>query len=175
MPAFTKILLRTKVTGQIEIEDLDEREIVFGNWEKNIFVKSYTGNSSGELVEFAHLNDDETSDSNVWSSYKTQHVIDNTLSTGIAILTDNHILLGDGANTPQMRRYVVRDQPLEVPDDIIFEFNTNYTPITGTEQVFKNGLLQTEGDDYTISGTLITFVIPPAITSKIFITYLASD
>ena len=69
MPLFTKILLRTKISGDVEPGDLDKREIVFGDNEKILFVKHY---SSGELIRFARIDDTEETLENVWSAVKTR-------------------------------------------------------------------------------------------------------
>jgi len=51
-----------------------------------------------------------------------------------------------------------------------------YTPITDTEEVYLNGLLQhAYGNDYTLSGKTITFVEAPYVGSKIFVTYITLD
>lgn len=70
--------------------------------------------------------------------------------------------------------YIVR----ETPSGAVNGSNTSYTladtPITGTEQVFLNGILQEPGagNDYTISGSSITYLTAPATGDKIRVTYL---
>lgn len=49
----------------------------------------------------------------------------------------------------------------ETPSGTINGTNVSYTlansPVAGSEEVYLNGLLQTAGDDYTISGSTITY------------------
>ncbi len=46
-----------------------------------------------------------------------------------------------------------------------------YTPVTGSDHLYLNGLLQANLIDYTISGNVITFYEAPEINSLIFCTY----
>lgn len=70
--------------------------------------------------------------------------------------------------------YVVR----ETPSGSVNGSNTSYslasTPVSGTEQVFLNGLLQEpgSGNDYTISSATITMASAPATGDRIRVTYL---
>jgi len=51
-------------------------------------------------------------------------------------------------------------------------FTLTYVPVTGSDHVFLNGLLQQAGgDDYTISSETITFVVAPDATDKLVVTY----
>ena len=65
----------------------------------------------------------------------------------------------------------------EIPSGSINGSNTSFTlanaPVSGTEQVFLNGMLQHEGagNDYTISGDTITFVTAPDAGWKLFVNY----
>jgi len=63
----------------------------------------------------------------------------------------------------------------ETPSGLINSSNTVYTlanlPIVGSECGFKNGLLQDEGDDYTISGATVTFAVAPTTGSKLVFNY----
>lgn len=53
----------------------------------------------------------------------------------------------------------------ETPSGAINGTNTSFTlantPVAGSVEVFLNGLLQTVGDDYTISGSTITYATAP--------------
>jgi len=58
----------------------------------------------------------------------------------------------------------------EVPSGTIdgnnVTFTLAHTPISGTENIFLNGQLLTgSGNDYTISGSTITFTVPPLVGS----------
>lgn len=64
----------------------------------------------------------------------------------------------------------------EIPVGIINGVNTTFTlaniPVGSSEQVFLNGLLQdTRSIDYSISGAVITFFIPPVSGDRILVTY----
>jgi len=50
-------------------------------------------------------------------------------------------------------------------------FILEHTPITGSEHIYLNGLLQDEGEDYNISGTSITFIEAPYMGSRIRCSY----
>jgi hypothetical protein len=65
----------------------------------------------------------------------------------------------------------------EVPIGLINGVNTSFTlansPTSGTEHVYLNGILQESGagNDYTISGNTITFLLVPLAGEKIRVTY----
>jgi hypothetical protein len=69
---------------------------------------------------------------------------------------------------------VTRETPSGAVNGINTGFSLANTPIAGTEQVFLNGLLQEPGagNDYTISGTAITYLTAPLTNDKIRVTYL---
>lgn len=111
----------------------------------------------------------------------------------LADLTSAHILVGNGSNRPadvamsgdasisntgavtipfKSSWVVVR----ETPSGTINGSNTNFTlantPISGTEMVFLNGLLQKSGGaDYSISSSTITFTVAPVTNDVILVTY----
>lgn len=70
--------------------------------------------------------------------------------------------------------YIVR----ETPTGSINSSNTSYTlantPVTGSEMVFLNGILQFPGagNDYTISGTTITYLTAPVTGDRLCVTYI---
>jgi len=54
-------------------------------------------------------------------------------------------------------------------------FTLTYVPVTGSDHVFLNGLLQQAGgDDYTISDETITFTVAPDAADKLVVTYQKS-
>lgn len=69
----------------------------------------------------------------------------------------------------------------EIPSGSVNGSNTSFTlantPVSGTEQVFLNGMLQHEGagNDYTISGDTITFVTAPDAGWKLFVNYATGN
>jgi phage-related tail fiber protein len=96
-----------------------------------------------------------------------------TLSGDVASVT------GAGAVTlatgiVRASNYVVRETPSGLVNGSNTAFTLASTPVTGTEQVFLNGLLLDPGagNDYTISSASITFLSAPVADDKIRVTYL---
>lgn len=77
-------------------------------------------------------------------------------------------------NVLKAANYIVR----EAPSGSINGSNTTFvlanTPVSGSEQVFLNGILQEPGagNDYTISGATITYLSAPVSGDRIRVTYL---
>jgi len=71
---------------------------------------------------------------------------------------------------------VTRDETVHVPDGNRTLFTLTGTPVTDSEQVFKNGVLLEPGasNDYTISGADVTFNAAPETTDRIRVNYIAS-
>lgn len=96
-----------------------------------------------------------------------------TLSGDVASVT------GAGAVTlatgiVRASNYVVRETPSGLVNGSNTAFTLASTPVSGTEQVFLNGLLLDPGagNDYTISSASITFLAAPVADDKIRVTYL---
>lgn len=89
-----------------------------------------------------------------------------------AISTVNATITSNQALNLQPDRYIVNEIPSGTVNGTNAAFTLANTPVTGKVQVFKNGLLQLETDDYTISGGTVTFVVAPLTGSKIRITYI---
>jgi hypothetical protein len=66
---------------------------------------------------------------------------------------------------------VSREVPSGTKNGVNNVFTLDYTPVLGSEQVYVNGILQSNPDDYTISDNVVTFVTAPASTEIILITY----
>jgi len=81
------------------------------------------------------------------------------------------------AGTGAVKRWVVREAPNEAPDNSTTAFTVDYTPISGSEEVYLNGILQNEGggNDYTLAVKTFTFSVAPETNDVILISYLASD
>jgi len=73
---------------------------------------------------------------------------------------------------PSQPNFVFREIPLGLVNSSNTVFTLPHTPNTGSDQVFLNGLLQTETNDYTIAGAIITFVVPPVSGDVIRVNYL---
>jgi hypothetical protein len=68
--------------------------------------------------------------------------------------------------------FVTRETPSGTVNGSTTAFTLANTPLSGTEEVFLNGVLQDSGgNDYSISGTTITFVTAPATGDKIRVNY----
>lgn len=69
----------------------------------------------------------------------------------------------------------------EVPSGSVNGSNTTFTlantPVAGSEQVYLNGLLQDpgQGNSYTISGAVITFLSAPISGDEIHVTYATGN
>jgi hypothetical protein len=70
--------------------------------------------------------------------------------------------------------YVVRETPSGTIDGVNTAFALANTPVAGTEMIFLNGILQEPGagNDYTISGTAITYLTAPGTGDRLKATYL---
>ncbi|KKN01813.1 hypothetical protein LCGC14_1123950 [marine sediment metagenome] len=111
----------------------------------------------------------------------TGSVIDNTLFRDS---TDERLHFRDNSSvdqtvsylsdTIQGAAYVVRETPTGDLDGVDVTYVLANTPVTGTEHVYLNGMLQDEGggNDYTISAATITFATAPISTDKVRVTYV---
>ncbi len=113
------------------------------------------------------------------------------LNTGLQVNTDDSSIEKDGSgnlrvkaagvtNTMlattyvQQANYIVRETPSGSVNGSNVTFTLANTPISGTEMVFLNGILQDPGagDDYTISGGTITYLAAPVTGDRIVVTYI---
>lgn len=70
--------------------------------------------------------------------------------------------------------FVVRETPTGSVNGTNTSYTLGYTPVSGTEQVYLNGILQEPGagNDYTISSATITYLSAPVTGDKIRVTYM---
>ena len=70
--------------------------------------------------------------------------------------------------------YVVRETPSGAVNGTNTGFSLGDAPVTGSESVFLNGILQEpgSGNDYTISGDTITYLSAPVTGDRIRVSYL---
>lgn len=68
--------------------------------------------------------------------------------------------------------FVVSETPAGAINGSNTSFTTGNAPVAGTVQVFLNGLLQTVTDDYTISGSTITYATAPIAGDVLRVTYI---
>lgn len=113
----------------------------------------------------------------------------------LAPLTSAHILLGNGSNVATdtamtgdvtitntgvtsiaggvAAHFVTREVPTGAIDGSNTTFTLAFTPILGSEQVYLNGLQNQSGagNDYTISGAVITYLSAPQPGDRILVSY----
>lgn len=67
----------------------------------------------------------------------------------------------------------IRETPTGTVDGTNTSFTLAHTPVSGTETLFLNGLLQEPGagNDYTISGATITYLAAPLVGDRLRATY----
>lgn len=77
-------------------------------------------------------------------------------------------------NIVRATNYVTRETPTGLVNGSNTSFVLANTPVTGTEEVYLNGIQQDAGagNDYTISAGTITFASAPVTGDKIRVTYL---
>lgn len=80
-----------------------------------------------------------------------------------------YTVIGGGA----IGNLIVNEIPSGTVDSSNTEFTLANTPVIGTVEVYLNGLLQVPGtgNDYTISGTGISFSKAPRTGSDILVSY----
>jgi hypothetical protein len=98
------------------------------------------------------------------------------LVAGINVTFDDSVAgirtINATAGAPAGSTLVVREIPTGTINGVNAVFTLTNTPIIGSEQVFLNGLLQdARGMDYSISGAVITYLIPPLVGDRILVTY----
>lgn len=83
-----------------------------------------------------------------------------------------NFLRADGAFAPPPTAGIVREIPTGSLDGSNITFTLANTPIANSEEVYLNGLLQdARGIDYSISGAVVTFLIPPLSGDRLLVTY----
>lgn len=73
------------------------------------------------------------------------------------------------ATITSVRRY--HYERIGTGDGSTVAFTLDNTPITGTVTVYKNGVLQTVGTHYSVSGVTITFIVAPGDLARITANY----
>ena len=78
------------------------------------------------------------------------------------------LLIAGMATAESLNAHVDHETPTGSVNSVNTVFTLAYTPIAGTVLVFLNGVLQEpSGTDYSISGTTITFIIPPLTGQRV--------
>lgn len=95
-----------------------------------------------------------------------------TLSGDVSSVSATGVVTLD--NVLKAANYIVREAPSGSVNGSNTTFMLANTPVSGSEQVFLNGILQEPGadNDYTISGATITYLSAPVSGDRIRVTYL---
>lgn len=88
----------------------------------------------------------------------------------LQMVNSRGINIGGGLSIPRTTD-VDDETPTGTIDGSNTTFTLNYTPINGSIKVFRGGARQTVTEDYTISGTTITFLIAPQVGEIIRVDY----
>lgn len=56
---------------------------------------------------------------------------------------------------------LVNETLIGVPDQVLLDFELSQVPVSGSLQVYMNGLALTPGEDYDLMGTTVTFIEAP--------------
>ena len=97
-------------------------------------------------------------------------------------INDNFKLLGEIASvfTPSVNTgitlsssYIDKEKPVGDIDGVNATFTLQHIPVSGSDHVFLNGLLQENGNnlDYTLEGKDIVFFRPPLANMRIICSY----
>lgn len=79
---------------------------------------------------------------------------------------------GGGGGGGGSSDFVDKETPSGSINGVNTSFTLSQTPIAGSEHVYRNGQLQADGGvDYSISGTIITFVSPPLTGDALVVSY----
>lgn len=78
------------------------------------------------------------------------------------------------ANALTAARFIVNEAPAGTIDGVNVTFTLAFTPVVGTVQVRLNGLGQVvgAGNDYTISGAVITYLAAPKTGDSVLVDYI---
>lgn len=88
--------------------------------------------------------------------------------------TNFQIVGGGGGGGGGDTSYVQNETPSGLVDSSNDEFTLSSSPMADSLQLYLNGVRQKVTDDYTISGTTVTFVTPPTTGDKITADYLVN-
>ncbi len=101
---------------------------------------------------------------------------------GISVAADSVTVNLDGSSLSKSSsglkvnpaKFITRETPTGSVNGSNTSFALANTPVTGTEHVYLNGLLQEPGagNDYTISGATITYLTAPVTGDKIRVSYI---
>jgi len=160
-------------------------------WEKSdttdavATVAGRTGNVTLTSSDVGLGNVDNTSDASKPVSTATQTAL-NGKEASITAGTTAQFFRGDKTfqtlnaaalsdfGTAVSGKFVTRETPAGVVNGSNTSFVLGNTPVAGSESVFLNGILQEPGagNDYTISGSTITYLTAPVTGDKVRVSYV---
>jgi hypothetical protein len=108
----------------------------------------------------------------VWEKSDTTDAVASVAGrTGVITLTTTDL---SDFGTAVTGKFVTRETPTGAVNGTNTSFVLANTPVAGSEQVFLNGILQEPGvgNDYTISGSAITYLSAPVSGDKIRVSYV---
>jgi hypothetical protein len=82
---------------------------------------------------------------------------------------------GAGSGTTlEDHKHIIREIPFGAINGTNNTFTTQFVPRLGSEEVYRNGVLQTRGstNDYQINGNTIVFLSAPSVHSIILVNYI---
>lgn len=90
--------------------------------------------------------------------------------TGKTVLLNGTTYTGSGLGSAN---FVDKETPTGLINGVNTIFTLAFTPIAGSEHGYRNGILQESGagNDYTISGATITFLVAPPTGNKLRFSY----
>ena len=172
--------LRLYVDGTLQVEVTDYRIAL-------ATITFVTAPASGEKITASY---DKAAGDDTFLSYDDE-LLENIIETATkkaedytsrafiqGSITEQHT--GDGTKILRLRRRPVtiitsvrrhHYERVGTGDGETVAFTLDNTPITGTVVVYKNGVLQTVGVDYTITGVTITFVVAPGNLARMTANY----
>ena len=185
---------RVSVAGTSLSLTVDVGDYVIYNgstWEKSdttdavASVAGRTGNVTLNKADVGLSNVDDTSDASKPISTATQTALnakEGTITAGTTaqffrgdktFQTLNAAALSD-FGTAVNGKFVTRETPTGSVNGTNTSFALANTPVAGSESVFLNGILQEpgSGNDYTISGSTITYLTAPVTGDRIRVSYV---
>lgn len=193
---------RVSVAGTVLGLDLAVGDYVIYNgatWEKSdttdavASVAGRTGNVTLTKADVGLSNVDDTSDASKPVSTATSTALglkENAITAGTtaqyfrgdksfqtlnaAAISDFNTAADARIATAIAAKFVTRETPTGVVNGTNTSFVLANTPVTGSEQVFLNGILQEPGvgNDYTISVATITYLTAPVTGDKVRVNYI---
>lgn len=180
---YFKEAVKAATTGNIILsgaQTIDGISIVPGD---RVLVKNQTNTTENGIYNCQTGAWERADDANPTSNYLNKMtfvgVKQGTVNAG-KLFYQTQNLTGEGQSIvfaeflqEDLERDIIRETPTGTINGSNTIFTLAYTPVSGSEEVFLNGILQDPGagNDYTISGNTITFASAPISGDKIRVNY----